>query len=100
MSPPPPLRPSHELLGFLSQEDLRPTHPTWAPSSHSDSGLPAPGAADLAQLEVGDGAGINESLSDDGEAGVDVVCLVNVEDKLGVLQNVYPEPERKAMGWE
>lgn len=58
-----------------------------------------PGAADLAELKVRDGAGIDEGLSDDREAGVDMVRLVNVEDKLGVFQDVYPEPERKAVGW-
>lgn len=56
-------------------------------------------AADLAQLKVGDGAGVDEGLCDDREAGVDVVRLVDVKDKLGVFQDVHPEPERKAMGW-
>lgn len=79
--------PKPELLGFPSRKDLRPPLPA------------GPGAADLAQLQVGDGAGVNEGLSDDGEAGVDVVRLVDVEDKLGVFQDVHPEPERKAVGW-
>lgn len=58
----------------------------------------SPRAADLAQLQVRDGAGINESLSNDGQAGINVVRLVDVEDKLGVFQDVHPEPERKAVG--
>lgn len=62
-------------------------------------GQHVPGSSDLAQLQVRDGAGVNEGLCDDREAGVDVVCLVNVEDKLGVFQDVHPEPERKAVGW-
>lgn len=41
--------------------------------------------ANLAQLQVGDGAGIDEGLCDDGQAGIDVVCLLYVEDKLGVF---------------
>lgn len=48
----------------------------------------------LAQLQVRKGAGVNEGLSYHRETGVDVVCLVNVEDKLGVLQDVDPKPQR------
>lgn len=48
----------------------------------------------LAQLQVRQGAGINESLGYHRETGIDVVCLVNVEDELGVLQDVDPKPQR------
>lgn len=59
-------------------------------------GLPT--AADLAQLQVGDGAGVDEGLSDDREAGVNVVRLLDVKDKLRVFQDVHPEAQRKAGG--
>lgn len=48
----------------------------------------------LAQLQVRKRTGINEGLGNDGEAGVDMVSLVDVKDKLGVLQNVDPESQR------
>ena len=57
-----------------------------------------PTAADLAQLQVRDGAGVDEGLSNDGEAGVDVVRLLYVKDKLWVFQDVHPEAQRKARG--
>lgn len=57
-----------------------------------------PTAADLAQLQVRDGAGVDEGLSDDREAGVDVVRLLDVKDKLRVFQDVHPEAQRKAGG--
>jgi len=57
-----------------------------------------PTAADLAQLQVRDGAGVNEGLSDDREAGIDVVRLLDVKDKLWVFQDVHPEAQRKAGG--
>lgn len=82
------MSPRSELLQF-------PSHSPAAPSL----GSLLPRAADLAQLKVGDGAGVDEGLCDDREAGVDVVRLVDVKDKLGVFQDVHPEPERKAMGW-
>lgn len=47
----------------------------------------------LAQLQVGQRAGINEGLGDHRETGVDVVGLVDVKDKLGVLQDVDPKPQ-------
>lgn len=49
---------------------------------------PPSGAArlvNLAQLQVRDGAGIDEGLCDDRQAGVDVVRLLYVEDKLGIF---------------
>lgn len=63
-----------------------------SPTSRRAAAVPPPGeisvppsAADLAQLKVRDGAGVNEGLCDDREAGVDVVRLVDVKDKLGVF---------------
>lgn len=47
----------------------------------------------LAQLQVGERAGVDEGLGDHRQTGVDVVCLVDVEDKLGVFQDVDPKPQ-------
>lgn len=92
------LPPKPELLGSPPRK-TRGARPLPWPPLPTRPWAAHPGAADLAQLQVGDGAGVNESLSDDREAGVDVVRLVDVEDKLGVFQDVHPEPERKAVGW-
>ena len=43
-----------------------------------------------------DGTGVHESLRGDGETSVDDGRLVNVENKLGVFDYVYPESEN----WE
>lgn len=48
----------------------------------------------LAQLQVREGAGVNEGLGYHRETGIDVVRLVNVKDELGVLQDVDPKPQR------
>ena len=50
----------------------------------------------LAQLGVRQGEGVHEGLSDDGQTAVQVVRLVHVEHKLGVLQDVHPEAQRQA----
>lgn len=47
----------------------------------------------LAQLQVGERAGVDEGLGDHGQTGIDVVGLVDVEHKLGVLQDVHPKPQ-------
>ena len=52
----------------------------------------------LAQLGVRQGEGVHEGLSDDGQTAVQVVRLVHVEHKLGVLQDVHPEPQGQAGG--
>lgn len=54
---------------------------------------PRPLGPYLAQLQVGQRAGVNEGLGDHRETGVDVVGLVDVKDKLGVLQDVDPKPQ-------
>lgn len=41
-------------------------------------------------------AGIHEGLSDDWQASVGDAALVDVEHKLRILNNIHPEPERKA----
>lgn len=43
------------------------------------------------------GAGVHESLSDDGQRGVHDFRHVDVEDEVGILQNVYPKTQRKAV---
>ena len=48
------------------------------------------------QLVLRSGARVHEGLSDDGQNGVHVVRRLDVEDELGVLQDVDPEPQRKA----
>ena len=47
---------------------------------------------------VGRGARVHERLRHDGQARVDDVGLVDVEDKVGVLDEVDPEAEREAVG--
>lgn len=47
--------------------------------------------ADLAKLQVRDGAGVYEGLGDDRKAGVHVIRLVYVKHKLRILQDVHPE---------
>lgn len=42
-------------------------------------------------------ARVDERLSDDGQDGVDAVCDLNVQNKLRVLQNVDPEPQRETV---
>ena len=39
------------------------------------------------------GAAVHESLSDDGQTGINDVRLVDVEHKLWVLDDIYPVPE-------
>jgi len=41
------------------------------------------------------GARVDEGLSDDRQDGIDAVGHLNVQNKLRVLQNVDPEPERE-----
>ena len=53
-------------------------------------------ATDLAELVVHGAAGVHEGLSDDGQAGITDVRLVDVEDKVRVLDDVHPEPQRQA----
>lgn len=43
------------------------------------------------------GAGVHESLSDDRQRGVHDFRHVNVEDEVGILQNVHPKTQRKAV---
>lgn len=47
------------------------------------------------QLVVCDGARIHEGLGDDGQHGVHVVGGLHVEDELGVLEDIDPEPQRQ-----
>ena len=42
------------------------------------------------------GAGVHEGLGDDGERGVHGGRLVDVEEEVGVLDEVDPEPQREA----
>lgn len=42
------------------------------------------------------GAGIHESLSNDRQRGVHDFRHVDVEDEVGILQNVHPKTQRKA----
>lgn len=42
------------------------------------------------------GAGVHESLSDDRQRGVHDFRHVDVEDEVGILQNVHPKTQRKA----
>lgn len=42
------------------------------------------------------GAGVHEGLSDDGQRGVHHFRHVDVEDEVGILQNVHPKTQRKA----
>lgn len=44
------------------------------------------------------GAGVDEGLRDDRQDGVDAVGHLNVQNKLRVLQDVHPEPERETAG--
>ena len=44
---------------------------------------------------LGGGAGVDEGLSDDRQNGVDAVAHLNIQNKLRVLQDVHPEPERE-----
>lgn len=70
-------------LAICSLPDLNDSGRVQAPPPPSYSG--AARIANLAQLQVRDGAGINEGLRDNRQAGVDVVCLLYVEDKLGIF---------------
>lgn len=47
---------------------------------------------------LGDGAGVHESLGDDGEHGVHVLRRLDVKDELWVLDDVDPEAQRQAEG--
>lgn len=42
------------------------------------------------------GAGVHESLSDDRQRGIYDLRHVDVEDEVGILQNVHPKTQRKA----
>lgn len=42
------------------------------------------------------GAGVHEGLSDDRQRGVHDFRHVDVEDEVGILQNVHPKTQRKA----
>ncbi len=42
------------------------------------------------------GAGVHEGLGDDRERGVHHFRHVDVEDEVGILEDVHPEPQRKA----
>lgn len=42
------------------------------------------------------GAGVHEGLSDDVQRGVHHLRHVDVEDEVGVPQDVHPEPHRQA----
>lgn len=44
------------------------------------------------QFVLGLGAGVHESLSDDGQRRVHHLRHVDVEDEVRVLQDVHPEP--------
>ena len=43
---------------------------------------------------LGGAAGVHEGLGGHAQAGVDDVGLADVEDELGVLDQVNPEPEK------
>ena len=45
------------------------------------------------------GAGIHEGLGYDRERGVHHFGHVDVEDEVGILEDVHPEPQRKA-AWQ
>lgn len=47
---------------------------------------------------LGDGAGVHESLGDDGEHGVHVLGRLDVKDELWVLDDVDPEAQRQTEG--
>lgn len=47
---------------------------------------------------LSDGAGVHESLSDDGEHGVYVVGSLDVKNKLRILDDVDPEAQRQTEG--
>lgn len=85
-----------------AQLPLRRAEPTQPHAGHGHCGLvpsarPCPSSSPrrryLAQLQVGERAGVDEGLGDHGQTGVDVVCLVNVEHKLRVFQDVDPKPQ-------
>lgn len=42
------------------------------------------------------GAGVHERLRDDGQRGVHHFGHVDVEDEVGILQNVHPEAQGEA----
>lgn len=79
-------------LGWVTSASPFPPVPAWVdlPARERD----ALSGRYLAQLQVRQGAGVDEGLGYHRETGVDVVCLVDVEDELGVLQDVDPKPER------
>lgn len=52
----------------------------------------------LAQAVLRGGTRVHEGLSDDRQTGVGDAAFVDVEHKLWVLDDVHPEPERKAGG--
>lgn len=52
-----------------------------------------------AQFVVGQGAGIHEGLSNDQEHCVHVIRCLHIEHKLGVFDDVDPEPQWQAANW-
>ena len=52
----------------------------------------------LGVAQLGGGAAVDVGLSDDRQAGVHRGRLVDVEDKVGVLDQVHPEAEGEAGG--
>ena len=49
----------------------------------------------LAEFVFAHRAAVHERLCDDRQARVDDVRLVNVEHKVGILDEVHPEPQRQ-----
>ena len=53
----------------------------------------------LPQLMRRHGARVHESLRDDGQTSVQNIRLVDVEDEVGVFDQVDPEAERQRVGF-
>ena len=49
----------------------------------------------FAQPVLGRGTRVHESLCDDGETRIDSSRLVDIEDKVGILDEVDPEAQRQ-----
>jgi len=49
----------------------------------------------FAEFMFAHGAAVHERLSHDGQARVNDVRLVNVEDEIGIFDEVHPEPQRQ-----
>ena len=54
----------------------------------------------LVQLGVRQGEGVHECLGYDIQTVVQVGCLLHVEHKLGILQDVHPESQGQTGGHE